>query len=801
MSKINEPLKNYVSHSRIAGGIHIVAENAVVDVVFYSEAVCRVMIKRPGDAPKDFSYAVAADPHPVKYSIREAEGRIRIQTRCVVAKIEKFPVRLAFLTTAGDLINADDSAFGTSWIGEEITTYKKLEPGERFLGLGEKTGHLDRAGASYTNWNTDYFAYPADADPLYTTLPFYIGGHHGLAYGIFLDSTYRSTFNFGAANDRFSFFSIPAGPMDYYFIHDETVAGILRAFTGLVGRMPLPPLWSLGYQQCRFSYYPDREVMAVARGFRDRDIPADAIYLDIHYMAGFRVFTWDHERFPAPVDLAADLKKMGSHVLAILDPGIKIEDGFTPYEDGKDQDVFVKYPDGEPYAGEVWPGWCHFPDFTRPETRRWWGGWLKDFVTAGIEGFWTDMNEPSAWGHHIPDLLEFSFDGKGATHKEAHNVYGMQMARSTWEGMRQWRENIRPFVLTRSGYTGVQRYASVWTGDNISDDAHMLADVRMVNSMGISGMPFCGYDIGGFVGECSPDLFARWISIGVFAPLAWGHPMVNSRDAEPWSFGEGVEAVARNYIKLRYRLLPYIYSAFYVCSQSGIPVARSLAVDYFHDPMIYAHAYEHQYLFGDAILVIPVASDVRIAELYLPAGGWYDFYSDARYQGSAEIYSKAPKERLPLFVRAGAVIPMQDPVSCTDEISQGPLQIHVYRDSEKESASTYYEDDGYTMDYQKGNYFKRDIRLSKNALILEPADGKYPSRYSRLKIYFHGFDFNDQTNIHLNGRAVPLQAETIRFFEPVSPLDKNGGGIDPYGDLPVFSVLTDHVRAQMRFEF
>src|SRR6056297_858309 len=636
MSKINEPLKNYVSHSRIAGGIHIVAENAVVDVVFYSEAVCRVMIKRPGDAPKDFSYAVAADPHPVKYSIREAEGRIRIQTRCVVAKIEKFPVRLAFLTTAGDLINADDSAFGTSWIGEEITTYKKLEPGERFLGLGEKTGHLDRAGASYTNWNTDYFAYPADADPLYTTLPFYIGGHHGLAYGIFLDSTYRSTFNFGAANDRFSFFSIPAGPMDYYFIHDETVAGILRAFTGLVGRMPLPPLWSLGYQQCRFSYYPDREVMAVARGFRDRDIPADAIYLDIHYMAGFRVFTWDHERFPAPVDLAADLKKMGFHVVAILDPGIKIEDGFTPYEDGKDQDVFVKYPDGEPYAGEVWPGWCHFPDFTRPETRKWWAGWLRDLVDKGIKGFWTDMNEPSTWGQCPPSLIAFDWEKAGACHKNARNVYGLQMARSTWEGAAQWMENQRPFVLSRSGYTGIQRYAAVWTGDNTADDEHMLEDVQMIVSLGLSGVPFCGGDIGGFAGEAAPDLFARWISLGAFFPFARGHTMFNSRDAEPWCFGEAVEEIARNYLKLRYKLLPYIYSLFYECSQTGLPVARSLAIDYPRDDNIYAPFWQYQFLFGPALLVCPQRSDRCFSKVYLPEGRWYDFYTDRPYEGGAE---------------------------------------------------------------------------------------------------------------------------------------------------------------------
>ena len=589
--------------------------------------------------------------------------------------------------------------------------------------------------------------------------------------------------------------------MDYYFIHGETIAAILRAFTWLVGRMPLPPLWSLGYQQCRFSYYPDREVISVARQFRDRGIPADVIYLDIHYMDGFRMFTWDRHRFPDPHKLVADLKEMGFHVAVILDPGIKIEDDYPPYEDGKARDVFVKYPDGELYTGEVWPGWCHFPDFTRPDTRAWWGGWLKQYVDTGIEGFWNDMNEPAAWGHNIPALIEFDFDGQKATHKQAHNIYGMQMARSTREGAAGWMENRRPFVLTRSGYTGVQRYAAVWTGDNVSDDAHMLADVKMINSMGLSGMPFGGYDIGGFVGECSPDLFARWISIGALAPLARGHTMVNSRDAEPWSFGETVEGIAKNFIKLRYRLLPYLYSTFYECTQTGMPVARSLAIEYTHDDRIYNHIYQHQYLFGSAIMVAPAASDARIVKVYLPEGRWYDFYSDKRCEGNAEVYREVPLDKLPLFIRAGAIIPMQNPVCCTDKRPEGPLQIHVYKDPEVESVFTYYEDDGQTLDYQKGAFFRRDIRLSPEDLILEPAEGDYASRFSRIKIYFHGFDFKERENIRLNRKKLPLSAERFRFFEPVTPFDKNGDGFDPYGELAVFSVTAEHSRNKMQFSF
>ncbi|MDZ7832795.1 MAG: glycoside hydrolase family 31 protein [Desulfobacterales bacterium] len=801
MAKLNESLGDYVSHERMETGLRIVAENAEIDVVICDPAVCRIRVTRPADETSDFSYALTAAPDPATFDLSDMEEAFEIRTSRFSAKISKYPVRVYFCTLSGGLINEDDPAFGVSWIGDEITAYKQLQPGERFLGLGEKTGHLDRAGSACTNWNTDYWAYPADADPLYTSMPFYIGVHTGLCYGMFFDSTYKTTFNFGASNDRFASFSAEAGPLDYYFIHDETVAGILNAFTRLIGRMPMPPIWSLGYQQCRFSYFPDQEVLTVARQFRNRGIPADVIYLDIHYMDGFRMFTWDQTRFPDPQNLIDKLRAMGFHVAVILDPGIKIEDGYAPYEDGIANGVFVTYPDGKPYAGEVWPGWCHFPDFTNPGVRAWWAGWLKDLADKGIEGFWNDMNEPSAWGKCIPNLIEFDFEGCKATHKQAHNVYGMQMARATWTGAVKWLKNKRPFVLTRAGYTGVQRYAAVWTGDNISDDAHMLADVRMVNSMGLSGMPFSGYDIGGFVGECGPNLFARWISIGVFAPLMRGHTMINSRDAEPWCFGEEVEAIAGNFIRLRYRLLPYIYSAFYECSQTGMPVARSLAIEYAHDPMVYNHAYDHEYLFGDAILVVPVASDVHITKLYLPAGRWYDFYTDQRLEGDKELLWEAPQDKLPIFIRAGSVIPMQQPVSCTDQMPEGPLELHVYADPEKERVFTCYEDDGCTRDYQKGIFFRRDIRLTPKELVLEPATGDYESRFDQIKVYFHGFDFNNQEHIPFNRKKKPLRAESFRFFDPIAPLDKNGDAFDPYGELPVFSVTARHSREQMKFRF
>ena len=801
MALINETLGSYVSHRFIASGIEIAAENAVVELQLYSDAICRVCIVKSGQRRDGFSYAVVKTPEAVDFQLEDRAAALEIRTRCFRLTIEKNPLRLSFQTPEGQMINADDPAFGTSWIGDEASTYKSLQPHERFLGLGEKTGSLDRAGSAYIHWNTDYFGYPVDADPLYKTFPFYIGAHSGLCYGIFLDSTCRSTFNFGASNNRFSFFSVEGGIMDYYFVHDASIPAVLKEFTDLVGRMPMPPLWSLGYQQCRFSYSSEVSVKNVARGFRERDIPADVIYLDIHYMAGFRMFTWDAKHFPAPREMIGQLKKAGFHVAAILDPGIKIEPGYAPYEDGLRQDVFLKYPDGELYAGEVWPGWCHFPDFTRPQTRQWWAGWLKELADAGIEGFWNDMNEPSAWGQNIPNLVEFDYEGRKAAHKCARNVYGMQMAVSSYEGAVQWLANRRPFVLTRAGYMGVQRYSAVWTGDNVSDDAHMLNDVMMVNSMGLTGVPFCGYDIGGFAGECTPDLFARWISIGVFAPFARGHTMVNSRDAEPWSFGEHVEGIARNYIKLRYRLLPYIYSLFDECVGTGLPVCRSLAIDAPQNPKVYEGGYQSEFLFGPHILVVPVASGERRPRIYLPEGRWYDLYTDQMFDGETEILWEASLEKLPLFVRAGAVIPMQAPVACTRDVPAGPLELHLYAVREGGGGFSYYEDDGSSFDYLNGAFFRRSILQESDQLLISPAKGQYKSRFKELKLFFHGFDFTDRAVIHLNGGEIDLQAESLRIFEPVSPFARDGAAEDPYGQIPVFTATVAHSSREMRFTF
>lgn len=736
-------------------------------ILMYNDNTARIQVTRE-QYFEDFSYAVTAAPAKTSFTLLDQADNLVLKTSALVLVVSKNPVRFSFYTHHDQLINEDDN-FGTSWNGEQVTTYKKLQEGERFLGLGEKTGPLDRKGHGYENYNTDNFAYSPNGDPLYCTMPFYIGVHHGLSYGIFFDNSYKTFFNFGASNNRFSSFSADAGEMNYYFIYDRTVADIIRHYTHLTGRMEMPPLWSIGYQQCRYSYYPDKEVLNVARTFREKDIPADVIVLDIHYMESYKIFTWSKRDFPNPKALLEELQAAGFHVVVICDPGIKVEEGYKAYEEGVRDDVFMKYQDGSYYSGQVWPGWCHFPDFTNAKARKWWKDHLKEYTNVGVTGFWNDMNEIATWGNMLPENIEMDFEGNKSSMRRGRNIYGLQMARSSYEAAKALMKNHRPFNLTRSGYSGVQRYAAVWTGDNVAYDEHMLVGVRLVTSLGLTGVAFAGYDVGGFVGDASTKLFARWISIGAFSPFFRGHSMINSRDSEPWAYGEEVEQISRNYIKFRYQLLPYIYSLFYEASQTGMPLQRSLAIDYTHDPKIYSGLYQNQYLFGPYFLIAPVDSTKDLAKVYFPEGTWYYLYDGSRYHGNTEAVFDCPLHKLPVFVKAGAVVPMQPIKSNTAEVTHTVI-LHIYTGDS--STFNFYEDDGVTFDYEKGNYALRRLIHDhpSRRLTISAQEGKYKSPATRFKLVFHGLD-PAANSLIVNGTTLQLKRDVNMSFVALEKFD------------------------------
>jgi alpha-glucosidase len=768
-NKRSQHIGDVLSWKKSSIGINGVLTTGIFKIEFYSPTVVRLCVSRNIEF-NDFSYAVISKPTEVSFQVDETHELLAIKTESLIIKLYKNPLTLIFCNLAGEIINEDDAGLGIRWQGEHVIAHKKLQEGERFIGLGEKNGPLDRKGRGYVNWNTDNFAYSPDADPLYCSIPFYIGLHHKHTYGIFLDNSVRTEFNFGASTDRFSSFSADSGDMNYYFIGNNSVAEIIKSYTDLTGRMPLPPKWSIGYQQCRYSYYPDKEVISIAENFRERDFPGDAIVLDIHYMDAYKIFTWDKKHFPNPKDMITKLKALGFHVVIMCDPGIKIEDGYEPYVSGKTEGVFVKYPDGTNYSGQVWPGWCHFPDFTNPETRTWWAKHFNEYVSLGVEGFWNDMNEIATWGNMLPDTIEFEMDGQKGTAREARNLYGMQMSRSTYEGTKALLKNKRPFNLTRAGFAGIQRYAAVWTGDNVAYDAHMLAGVRLVNSMGLSGLAFTGYDIGGFVGNADEKLFARWISIGAFSPFFRGHSMINSRDSEPWSYGEKVEEISRNYMKLRYRLMPYLYSLFFEAAKTGMPINRSLAIDFTFDNLVYDHRYQNQYLFGPAIMVAPVESSKDLVKVYLPEGNWFEFFTDKPCNGNSEFVADCPMDQLPVYVQGSSIIPMRARAGETTSDDGDTLEIHVYKGS-KATSFLFYEDDGISFDYESGVFVKRTLEYTptSNSFTIHKSEGDYQSTFKKVNLFFHGF--SDIHSASVNGTSQHIQEREYRFIEPITNYD------------------------------
>jgi alpha-glucosidase len=683
-------------------------------------------------------------------------------------EIEKKPAfRVIFRNKQGKIINEDvpGKGFGTSFIGNRSTLYKKLWPDERFVGLGEVLGNLDKRGSAFTLNNTDTYRYGDPRLPMYVSIPFYIGIHDSETYGLFYHNTYKTYFNFGISTPGFSSITSEGGDVDYFFIYDNNISKILDHYTSLTGRMPLPPLWSLGYHQSRCSYFPQNNVKIIAETFRAKNIPVDCIVLDADYLHEYEPFRINKERFPDMPGLTTYLNRLGIEVTASVNPGIKLDTTYFAYHDGLQKDVFLRFSDGSLYTAEIAPSLNHFVDFTNPAARAWWIGNMKFLPENGIHGYWNDMNEPAVGGSYLPDNLVFDFDGRRTNALEAKNLYGMLMARSSYESALKYGGNRRPFVLTRSGFAGVQRYAAVWTGDNTSKDEYLLGGTLLNTQLGLSGLSFVGDDIGGYIGNTSKELFIRWIEVGIFAPYVRNHKEAFAAANEPWSYGEEAEAIAKEYIGFRYRLLPYLYSKFYESTRTGMPVARSLCINYPFDEKVYDKLYQYQFLYGDAILVVPVTSAEKVKKLYLPESQWFDLYTDELIDGNRELSRECLIHEIPLFVKGSSIIPMQSLVQTTKQKPDDTLCIHIYNGSHLNNFE-YYEDDGSTMDYLKGSWYKRTIKFDpgQNQVSFLPVSGSYKSGFRFIKCIFHGFE-GKMNEVSVNGQLLLPKREELRLVD------------------------------------
>jgi len=745
---------------------------ALVQVTAVSPDVVRVRMTHGAAFGPDFSYAVVKADWPTpQLEFAGTSQTETIQTADLEVRVQLAPFRISFHDRAGRLIAKDADGMGMAWDGDRVRCWKWMPSDEHYFGLGEKGDDLDKRGHAYVMWNTDAYGWGAATDPLYVSIPFFLALRSGRAYGLFFDNTYRSSFDMGKEFPEMYSFGSEGGEINYYFINGPDPKQVLERYTNLTGRMPLPARWQIAYQQSRYSYYPESMVRFIADNFRERHIPCDVLYLDIQYMDGCRVFTWDKAGFPDPRKLLSDLRRQGFRVVTILDPGVKVDPNYWVYQQGLAGNDFVKMPDGKLFIGKVWPGDSVFPDFTWHRVRDWWGSLYQGLIQDGVAGFWDDMDEPSVFEFPSrtmsPDAV-FNDHGQESPHLKVHNVYGLLMSEATREGVLKYRPNERPLVITRDTYAGGQRYAAVWTGDNSSTWEHLRLSLPELMNMGISGLSLVGADIGGFAMSPSPDLYTRWLEAGVFYPFCRTHTEIGSRNQEPWSYGNRREDINRQSIELRYRLLPYFYNAFHQAAETGLPVMRALLLEFPDDAK--AVGAEDEFLLGDDLLVTPVVKDGEISRsVYLPKGEWFDFWSSRVYDGPAQIQVDAPLDRIPLFVRGGAVIPTQQVVEYTDQTPIDPLTLEVY--PQGDSSREYYEDDGLTFDYLRGVYLKQSftVKADGNAIIVATSarKGSYQPPTRHLEIRIH----DEQCAPHqvdLGGTALP-RAESLDGLKQASP--------------------------------
>jgi len=761
-SRLSEQTGNVKSEKVIPGGYEFELTNAHATVTAYNATTIRVRVNKQKPAD-DFSFAI--DDLSPKGNLRKVSSseynfeKFETDSLTVVVNLKPFYVMIG--NKRGDILCKDDGSLRISWFGNQVSCYKRMNKDEKFIGLGEKTGGINRRGNFFYHWNSDVPGYALNQDPLYSTIPFFIGIHDSVSYGIFFDNSHKSYFNFGGGADEDIFhFGADDGEMNYYFFGGASVARILEDYTALTGRTPMPAMWSLGFQQSRWGYDSQQQLLDIAKTFRDKKLPADVMVSDIPYMDNYKVFTWNPKGFPDPKGMMQQMKQWGFDMVTIIDPGIKIEKGYKSYEEGVKQGLFAKYPDGREYIGHVWPGRCHFPDFMKPATRKWWGESFKQsLVDMGVKGFWNDMNEPAGWGREFPNLIEFGEGKDKKTLFTVKNAYGLLMAKSTYEGTKSLLNGQRPFVLTRAAYAGIQKYSAQWTGDNVSSDDHMLLGFRLLNSMGVSGVPYVGMDIGGFIGNPSPELFIRWLNLAVYSPLFRNHTHIGYNYREPWLFGEFNTDKVRKILEQRYKLLPYLYSSFYQASKTGMPINRMLPIQYTYDNNVYSGKYENQFLFGDNLLVCPVASTQNMIEVYLPGKGtnWYRMSDDKMYEGGQSYIVPAPIDDVPVFVKAGGIVTMQSVLQHTKEKGDGVLTIHVWKGNSN-TRFTYYEDDGTTYDYENGKSFIREIGYLPNEkeVYLGPEIGNYISRFTTVKVVYHA----DGKQIE---KSQPYSRANIRF--------------------------------------
>ena len=715
--------KNYeINHNNI----DIYFSNMKINLTMFENDIVKVFI---GDKYEESisTNGVVDNLGKGEFIVEEDSNFVIIKGTKVLTFVDKNTTEISFKDLDGNIINED---FQPSFKDEKGNVYiSKVNDCLAYYGLGEKGGDLNKKGCYTENFNTDDPETDDDSITYYKTIPFYVALKEEATYGIFFDNSFRSYFDMGKERGDRIFFGAIGGQIQYYFIPGENIKEVVKNYTALTGRMEMPPLWSLGYQQCRFSYFSQGEVRELVKTFEEKDIPLDVVYLDIDYMDGFRVMTFKTPNFDDAAGLINDLKEKGIRTITIIDPGVKVDEEYDVFKRGKEGNHFTKKLDGEIFIGAVWPGDSAFPDFSNKDCREWWKSELKKFISEhGMDGIWNDMNEPCVFNNDHKTMLEtclHNSDNGVIEHKEFHNRYGFEMSRCSKEAQEELHPNERGFSMTRATYAGGQRYSSVWTGDNMSLWSQMRMSISMNANLGISGFSFVGNDVSGFGLDSSEELFIRWMEMGPFIPIFRNHSNMYTRRQEPWAFGPRAEKIAKKSIELRYELIPYIYDLYYISHKEGLPIFRPMIMEYEKDMNLLNM--REQFMLGENMIVAPVLYEgERSKTVYLPKGSWFNYFTMEKLQGGKWYKLPCELDEILVFVKEGAIIPTYNKKFRNVKERPKNILLKVFGENAK---GFHYNDDGHTMEYLEGKYTYMDIKV---------VDGK-----EELKLINNGYSIED----------------------------------------------------------
>jgi len=687
-------LGGFTGYTVTGKAITVRADPASVRFIFYKPDVLRVDFLPSLTTVLDSSLVVIQDTvENVKVSMLESDSTFQLSSSAIRILCQKNPLRISFYNGSGQLLLAEPASGGLATNQAERWAVFSLTSDDHLYGTGERGTSLDKRGEAFDSYNTQIGGYTSPLPTMNINVPL-LASTKG--YALYFENSYRGRFDLGASDPTRFVYKAVGGELSYYLIATQGIPDQLEKYTWLTGRQPLPPRWALGFIQSKYGYHNETEARALVQSVRQKQIPCDAVVLDLYWFNQMGDIIWNPSAFPNPFQMMTDFLTQGIKTIVITEPYITSRS--INYPTASSSGYLGRNQQGQPYVLQNW--WscgcdAGLLDLTNPEAQDWWWSKHPSFFGSQLAGIWTDLGEPE---RHPDDMLHYL----GPTVK-VHNIFNLLWAKKLFNGFAQLRPNQRIFNLTRSGYAGIQRYGVIpWSSDVGKAFGGLAVQLPMLLNMGMSGLAYHNSDIGGFCcGTTTPELYVRWMQYGTFCPITRAHG--TGQPTEPWGYGDQAESICRSFIQLRYRLLPYIYTMAYKNFTTGLPLARPLFFDYPGDENLFNES--SSYLWGDAFLVSPVVQASQASKrIYLPQGVWIDYWTDSVFQGGQNLVVTTPLETMPLFVKAGSIIPMAPVMNYSDERPLDTLMLAMYPLLGKESRFTLYEDDGKTLAYQSGSF-------------------------------------------------------------------------------------------------